>query len=93
LGLTKEFSSVISIWEAGVMVPLTGDIRDGERRYEDGAYFHKTEACTDNSGKRIVYEYNGNIYLIEIPDSTTIEDLALANLPEAVRARLNSLNP
>jgi hypothetical protein len=93
LGLTKEFSSVISLWEDGVIVPLTGDIRDGERRYEDGAYFHKTEACVDNSGRRIVYEYNGNIYLIEINSTTTIEDLALANLSAAAQARLNALTP
>jgi hypothetical protein len=93
LGLTREFSSVISLWEDGVMVPLTNDIRDGERRYNDGAYYHKTEACVDNSGRRIVFEYSGNIYLIEIYPSTTIEDLALANLPEAVLQRLNTLNP
>ncbi len=91
-GITNEFTSVIQLWSDGVMVNLTNDFRDGQRKYANGSTYHKTEACADDAGQNIVYEYEGNIYLLQLPESVTIEALALANMPEALISSTESLH-
>ena len=79
-GLTDEFFSTIQLWSEGVFVNLSNDLLDGRRTYSDGTYRHKTEACADDKAKNVVFEYENNIYLINIPESVTAADLLNAEL-------------
>ncbi|MEZ4765900.1 MAG: hypothetical protein R3C26_22760 [Calditrichia bacterium] len=46
-----SFTSVIQLWSDGVMVNLTNDFRDGQRKYLGTAVLStKTEACADDAG-------------------------------------------
>ncbi len=79
-GLTDEFFSTIQLWSEGVFVNLSKDLLDGRRTYSDGTYHHKTEACADDMAQNVVFEYENNIYLIHIPETTKTADLLNAEL-------------
>lgn len=80
-GLNREFLTTIQLWHNGESVDLTPRFIDGSREYADGSEYHKTEAVIDSAGKRIVYEYESNIYLLEIAEGVSIEDLKAAVKP------------
>lgn|GEM_PF-325461 len=80
-GLNREFLTTLQLWENGESVDLTPRFIDGSREFADGSDYHKTEAVIDAAGKRIVYEYESNIYLLEIADGVTFEDLQAAVKP------------
>jgi uncharacterized protein YjbI with pentapeptide repeats len=79
-GLTLEFFTTLKLWSNGVFLNLTNPLLDGDREYKNGKGFHKTEADIDRSGRRIVFEYENKIYLIDIKPDVAFEDLAAANL-------------
>ena len=80
-GITAEFDSIIQLWSEGVFVNLTNIIKDGERHYDNGERYHKTAACADDAVDNIVYEYEGKVYLIHIPEHVTIRDFIRADMP------------
>ncbi|MEL6820359.1 MAG: pentapeptide repeat-containing protein [Calditrichota bacterium] len=80
-GLNREFLTTIQLWQNGESVDLTPRFIDGSREFSDGSEYHKTEAVIDAAGKRIVYEYESNIYLLEIADGVSFVDLQAAVKP------------
>ncbi|MGH1364782.1 MAG: pentapeptide repeat-containing protein [Calditrichia bacterium] len=80
-GLNREFLSTVRMWKDGQFVDLSPRYIDGSRDYADGSEYHQTEAVVDASGKHIVYEYESNIYLIEIMDGVTFADIQQAEKP------------
>lgn len=81
-GMTLEFFTNIQLWSNDVFVNLVNPLLDGDRAYKDGRRFHKTEAAIDRAGRKIVFEYESKIYLIDIHRNVTFEDLVAANLEE-----------
>lgn len=79
-GMTLEFFTSIKLWSNGTFVDLTNPFLDGDREYEDGKRFHKTEAGMDAAGRKIVFEYESKIYLIDIPADVTFDDLMNADM-------------
>jgi|GEM_PF-331321 len=79
-GLNIGFITTIKLWQNGEFVDLMKPLQDGAGDYKDGTKFHKTEACATSDGNKIVFEYNGDIYLIEIPAEITMQDLKDAEL-------------
>lgn len=79
-GMTLEFFTTIKLWSNGTFVDLTNPLLDGDREYEDGKRFHKTEAGMDAAGRKIVFEYESKIYLIDIPADVTLEDFINADM-------------
>lgn len=79
-GITEEFYSTIQLWSNGYFVNLTNPYLDGKRRYENGLSYHKTEACADSRGENSVFEYEDDIFLLNLPPSVTIGDLVKAEL-------------
>ncbi|MEL6820206.1 MAG: pentapeptide repeat-containing protein [Calditrichota bacterium] len=79
-GLNIGFMTSIKLWQNSEFVELVKPLQDGAGEYKDGTTFHKTEACATSDGNKIVFEYNGDIYLIEIPAEITMQDLKDAEL-------------
>jgi uncharacterized protein YjbI with pentapeptide repeats len=79
-GMTLEFFTSLKLWSNGVFVKLTNPLLDGDREYENGKRFHKTTANIDRAGRKIVFEYESKIYLIDIKPHVTIDDLVAATL-------------
>lgn len=79
-GVSIEFLSTIRIWEGGEWADLTQKMIDGDRRDGENYFFHKTEAVCDGDARKIVYEYDRNIYLIEIPEGITVQDIKAAEV-------------
>lgn len=86
-GVSIEFLSTIRIWEGGEWADLTHKMIDGDRREGENYFFHKTEAICDGEARKIVYEYDRNIYLIEIPEGITIKDIKAAELGKRYQRR------
>ncbi|MGH1364687.1 MAG: pentapeptide repeat-containing protein [Calditrichia bacterium] len=79
-GLNIGFMTTIKLWQDGESVDLMTPLQDGSGKYKDGTTFHKTEACATSDGNKIVFEYDGEIYLIEIPTEVTMQDLKNAQM-------------
>lgn len=82
-GVTKDFFSKIQLWMEGEFVDLTRLFLDGERNFSDGTYVHQIAAVADSQARRIVFEYESNIYLINIPVDVTLADFKAADMPQS----------
>lgn len=81
-GLSREFLSTIRLWEDGRFIDLTPHLVDGERELQGKKQYHKTVVSADSTAHKIVYEYEGAVYLIEIPQQTSMDDLLAAAVPQ-----------
>ena len=79
-GATLYYFTQLKLWQDGRWANLTTPILDGNEAIQPGGGRHKIEAVTNEKGDRIIYEYNGKIFLLEIPTTTTLDDLVSANL-------------
>ncbi len=86
-GVSIEFLSTIRIWEDGEWADLTQKMIDGDRRDGENYFFHKTEAICDGDARKIVYEYDRNIYLIEIPEDISVQDIKAAEVSKRFQRR------
>ena len=73
-GITREFFSKIQLWSEGKFIDLTNPLLDGNRLFADGRYVHKTHAAANEHARKIVFDYEGSVYLINIPETTTFRD-------------------
>lgn len=80
VGLNFEISTTIKLWENDIIVDLTPPFKDGRRAFADASGFHMTQANIDDSGRKIVYEYESVIYLLEFSESATTAEIAQSTL-------------
>ncbi len=79
-GATLYYFTQLKLWQDGRWANLTTPILDGNEALSGSGDRHKIEAITNLKGDRIIYEYNDKIFLLEIPATTTMDDLIAANL-------------
>lgn len=81
-GLNREFYSRVRLLEAGQTIDLTRLFLDGQHEFADGTTYHITEAALDAEGRKIVFDYESFIYIIDIPQYVTIDNLKIAELKQ-----------
>ncbi len=80
VGLNFELATTVKLWSDSIAVPLTNSFKDGMGEYADGAQYHKVEARADGQARRIVFEYESKIYLIELAPGVTTKEIRRANV-------------
>ncbi|MCB0296933.1 MAG: pentapeptide repeat-containing protein [Calditrichaeota bacterium] len=76
-GMAIDFFSTIQLWAEQRFVSLTQPFLVRERPIASS--FHKIEATADNRAEKIVFDYQRQVFLIDLPANLTLEALLEAN--------------
>lgn len=79
-GATAQFLTTIKLVTPDGMIQLSNPLADGARTYRNEQSHHRTEATIDGAGKKIVYEYDGQIYLIRLGAKATFPEFIDADM-------------